>query len=142
MSLALVPSGVGRPAVIYLQGCAIRVDVRDAAVKAQERVFTQRLMDAHPDRGGTAAALRRVVQEREAYRVKVAKEYEQIGVPPLVPVAQADTEQMAQARCSCGRWYQPRAQSRPPAVPFCSVACVAYRAYLRRPRRQADLVTA
>ncbi len=136
MSLALVPSGVGRPAVIYLQGCAIRVDVRDAAVKAQERVFTQRLMDAHPDRGGTAAALRRVVQEREAYRLKVAKEYEQIGVPPLVPVVQVDTEQMAQARCSCGRWYQPRWQfGRGLPSQFCSGSCVAYRASRRQPRR-------
>lgn len=137
---SLVPCVSGRPAVVYVQDCAIRLDVRDAHVRAMERGFTQQLMDAHPDRGGTASALRRVVAQREAFRRDMAVEYARLGVPPLVAVPVAGMVPLHQTRCSCGRWFRAGLVSWGPqdrtrrVRRFCSQRCPSRRDMNRAPR--------
>jgi hypothetical protein len=138
MSMDLVPCVDGRPAVITVRGATVYLGIRDAEVQRQERAFTKQLFMAHPDRGGSTAAVRKAIEARAVFRRRVAREYAALGVPPLVPVGRELLQQ-----CACGRWFVPnapigRTNAKAPAT-FCASYCQARRRVLQagrhRPRR-------
>jgi biotin operon repressor len=77
---AAVPVYRDRPATITKDGVTVYVSVHDAEYLRQKAVWKQRLADAHPDRGGTDHAFRRLTKHRERWQAEEGAWYAALGL--------------------------------------------------------------
>lgn len=71
-----------RPTVVEKDGWKISLSVHDAAYMAASRVFKRRLMESHPDAGGSHGAFNEAKRSYEAWKAREAKWYETHGQTP------------------------------------------------------------
>jgi len=147
----LAPGVNGRPSIWMVGAVRVYLSVRDRAVLDEAARVRQRVMDAHPDRGGSTTRFLMARASQRAFYRRVLSEYAPLGIEPPLRISVTPhggktlkrVEQIAEVTCACGRPFNPAKPGNGTRARYCAHSCPARRraprGIHRRPRLRVPL---